>query len=197
MKRIGLTGGIGSGKTTVAKLFATLGAPIYMSDDRAKALMHSDLDLKQAITERFGQEVYPKGELDRKSLADRVFSNPAELADLNALVHPAVGQDFRAWLETMEQDGHPYIIKEAAILFETGADKEMDEVIVVTAPESLRIDRVMKRDGVDEASVRARISKQWTEEDKLERADHVIVNDGEHSLIEQVLALNKQFRRNQ
>ena len=168
-----------------------------MSDDRAKALMHSDLDLKQAITERFGQEVYPKGELDRKSLADRVFSNPAELADLNALVHPAVGQDFRAWLETMEQDGHPYIIKEAAILFETGADKEMDEVIVVTAPESLRIDRVMKRDGVDEASVRARISKQWTEEDKLERADHVIVNDGEHSLIEQVLALNKQFRRNQ
>ncbi len=195
MKRIGLTGGIGSGKSTVAKLFATLGVPVYTSDDRAKALMHTDLDLKQAIIERFGQEVYPKGELDRKSLADRVFSNPAELAELNALVHPAVGRDFRAWLENMAIDGHPYIIKEAAILFEAGADKEMDEVIVVTAPESLRIDRVMKRDGVDEASVRARISKQWSDEDKLERADHVITNDGEHSLIEQVLELHKHFTK--
>lgn len=186
--RIGLTGGIGSGKTTVAKIFSSLGVPIYYSDNRGKYLLDHDIDLKEKVILEFGDSVYPEGKLDRKALGAIVFNNAERLQALNALVHPAIGRDYRAWLESLASDKR-FSIKEAAILFETGGHREMDETILVSAPEDMRVARVMARDGVSEEAVRARMDKQWPEGDKLELADYIIVNDGEHSLVEQVMGL--------
>jgi dephospho-CoA kinase len=193
MKRVGLTGGIGSGKSTVASIFEQLDIPVYFADDRGKYLLDHDLELKDAVRAAFGEEVYPEGKLDRKVLGAVVFSDPEKLTQLNALVHPAVGRDYRAWCEATATEDVPYTIKEAAILFETGGYTEMDVNLVVTAPEEMRIARVMARDEVDEEAVRARMERQWPEGDKVMLADYVIVNDGEHSLIEQVMALHREL----
>jgi len=192
MRRIGLTGGIGSGKTTVAGIFESLHVPVYYSDDRAKELMTVDIDLIEAVKKEFGEDTYTDGVLNRKALADIVFSDPARLKALNALVHPAVGRDFRAWCEGIETESE-YVLKEAAIIFETGGHRFLDEVILVSAPEDLRVSRVMARDEVDEAAVRARMARQWSEEDKLKLADQVILNDGSISLIEQVVELHHEL----
>lgn len=189
MKRIGLTGGIGSGKTTVARIFHSLGIPIYYADERGRHLLQQDVDLKDAIRKEFGDEVMVDQAIDRKALGSIVFKNPNRLAALNALVHPAVGRDYRAWCEATEGEA-PYTIKEAAILFETGGHREMDATILVTAPEELRIERVMSRDGVTREEVLARMKNQWPEKDKVELADHIITNDGEHSLVLQVMDLH-------
>lgn len=191
---VGLTGGIGSGKSTVARIFETLGIPVYTADDRAKFLMDRDVDLMEAIKSRFGPAIYTEQGLDRQALSDIVFRDGDALKDLNALVHPAVGRDFRAWVEGMEPD-IPYAIKEAAILFETGGHREMGVNILVTAPEELRIQRVMERDGVSEEDVEARIAKQWPDSDKEPLADHIIINDGVHSLIEQVMAIHEGLQQ--
>lgn len=193
MKRVGLTGGIGSGKTTVARIFQSLGIPIYFADDRGKYLLDHDIELMVAVTAAFGSAIYPDGKLDRKALGAIVFQDPARLKELNALVHPAVRRDYRAWCEATATEDIPFTIKEAAILFETGGYKEMDVTIVVSAPEELRIARVMDRDGVEEREVRARMDQQWPEGDKVLLADYVIVNDGEHSLIEQVVELYREL----
>ena len=190
MKKIGLTGGIGSGKTTVAKIFETLGVPVYYSDDRAKKIMEFDHDLISAITATFGEEVYVDGKLQRKVLANIVFTDPERLAELNKLVHPAVGRDFRAWCEGMSAE-NAYVLKEAAIIFETGGHKFLDQVLLVTCPEDLRIERVMARDGVEAQSVKDRMARQWSDADKVKLADHVIDNSPDVSLIDQVLALHK------
>lgn len=192
MKGVGLTGGIGSGKTTVARIFQGLGIPIYFADERGRFLLDHDLQLKEAIVKRFGEQLIESGNLNRAALAQIVFNDPSSLADLNALVHPAVNRDYRAWVESMDPET-PYYLKEAAILFETGGHRQLDAVILVTAPEELRIQRVMARDGVKEEDVRARMSHQWMEEEKLPLADYLIVNDGEHSLIEQVMALHEEL----
>lgn len=191
MRIIGITGGIGSGKTTVCGIFAEFGVPIYYADDRAKAVMVEDADLMASIVDAFGAEAYQDGKLNRPFLALQVFSSEKKLAKLNSLVHPAVAKDFMRWVVAHEK--FPYVIKEAAILFESGAYKAVQETVLVTAPEDLRIQRVVQRDGVDEREVRQRMANQWPEERKVELADHIILNDGHQLLIPQVLELHRKF----
>jgi len=190
MLKIGLTGGIGSGKTTVSEVFAQLGIAIYLSDDRAKALMVNDEELQSAIISLFGEESYKIGQLNRPYIASKVFSDKKELVKLNALVHPALKKDFDLWC--IEQTS-PYIIKEAAILFESGANKGLDKVILVEASTELRLSRVMKRDKVSSESVLARMEVQWSDERKKALSDYVILNDEKCSILEQVLKIHENI----
>ncbi len=190
MRKVGITGGIGSGKSSLCELFAQKGVAIYNSDAKAKELMSSE-QLQKAISERFGAQAYCDGVLNRQYLAERVFNNDEELKALNAIVHPAVVEDFKRWTDS--QDG-AYIIFECAILFEAGFGSLVDVTIAVLAPEALRIERVMKRDSVSEAQVRARIKAQLTDDELSERADTVVVNIFEDDLQGVVTKLDTQFR---
>ncbi len=193
MLKIGVTGGIGSGKTTVCKFFEFLDIPVYYADDRAKWLIQNKPELKSAIITAYGQEVYSdSGELNRAHLANIVFKDKAALSKLNQLVHPVVIQDGIEWMQQFEGT-KPYVLKEAALLFESGSSKQMDYSILVAAPESLRIERVMWRDNASVESIKARIDKQMPEDQKRELADFVIDNDGEHLLIPQIWALHHIF----
>lgn len=189
MLKVGITGGIGSGKTLVCGIFKTLGIPVYAADDRAKALMQTDPELIAAIKARFGDETYNNGVLNRAYLSQVVFNNAEAIKDLNALVHPAVGKDAEAW--QAQQTGAPYTLREAALLFESGSYKRLDKIIVVMAPQEVRIERVMKRDSVSREQVLARINNQWPQEEKVALADYVINNDGKQSLITQVMDLHQ------
>lgn len=191
MKKIGLTGGIGSGKSTVARIFEVMGIPVYYADDRAKQLMVEDPELKAGIIALFGAEAYSQNELNRAHIAHLAFSDPTLLKKLEALVHPAVLADGERWHNG--QQGVPYTIKEAALLFESGSYKALDRIIVVTAPLELRIERVMKRDQISRDSVEARIARQMLEEEKIKLADFIIVNDGSRSLIRQVGEIHRQI----
>lgn len=191
MLSIGITGGIGSGKTTVCKVFEVLGIPVYYSDDRAKELMHTNVALVTALKQAFGEEIYSNGELNRKLLASKVFNNQEQLAKLNSLVHPAVAEDAIAW--QMAHANATYTLREAALLFETGSYKALHKTIVVTAPLAARVQRVVQRDHTSEEQVLARIKNQWPEEEKLALADYVIINDGTHPIIEQVLHIHRQL----
>lgn len=194
MLKIGITGGIGSGKTTVCRLFGAFGIPVYDADSRAKQLMVTDADLIREIVALFGPAAYhTDGSLHRQYIAQRVFERPEELARLNAIVHPAVLRDGEAWHR--RQHNVPYTVKEAALLFESGSAAAMDVVITVFAPRQLRIARVRARDGVDEASVRARMNKQMEEGRKLELANYVICNDQKSPLIRQVFDIHHQLLR--
>lgn len=190
MLKIGLTGGIGSGKSTVAKIFETLGIPVYYADAEAKRLMNSSETLKKAIRQHFGDAAYEKDQLNRKYLADIVFNNPEKLELLNALIHPETINDAAQW---MQQQSAPYCIKEAALLFESGAAENLDFVVGVYAPQALRIKRVMKRDGFTEAEIMKRISRQINEEMKMKLCDFVITNNEQELLIPQVLKLHQHF----
>jgi dephospho-CoA kinase len=191
MRIIGITGGIGSGKTTVAKLFALLGIPVYSADDAAKEIMIKDELLVQQIREHFGDAAYAAdGALNRKHIANIVFNDKEQLEKLNSLVHPATIRDSAAWAE---RQNAPYVIKEAALMFETESFHHVDKVIMVYAPQALRIHRVMQRDGVDRDAVLARMHKQLDEKIKLKLADYVVYNDEQQMVIPQVLALHKQF----
>lgn len=189
---VGITGGIGSGKSTVCKLFSLLGAPIYSADDRAKWLMSHDPALKEKILSEFGSEsYYATGELNRGYLAETVFSNPEKVASLNALVHPAVGKDFKQWVS---QQTAPYLLKEAALLFETGAAKELDCVINVSSPLRVRMARVLLRDPQrTEEQVNQIIDQQLPDEEKNMRADFSIKNTDNKLLIPQVLEVHAQL----
>jgi dephospho-CoA kinase len=191
---VGITGGIGSGKSTVCKLFSLLGVPVYTADDRAKWLMNHDSPLKEKILEVFGSESYlSNGELNRAYLAASVFSNPEKVATLNALVHPAVRKDFMDWVS---QQSAPYLIKEAALLFETGAAKELDCVINVSSPLRVRMARVLLRDPHrTEEQVNQIIDQQLPDEEKNERADFSIKNTDNKLLLPQVIALHEQLLR--
>ena len=191
MKVVGVTGGIGSGKTTVCQIFEHLNVPIYYADSRAKELMASNSDLKADIIKSFGEDSYTNGQLNRPYLAKLVFTSPEKLALLNSLVHPAVANDFERWLE--ENDTVPYVLKEAAILFESGAYQDVNTSVLVIAPEDVRLQRVMKRDGSSKEEVLQRMKNQWTQERKAKLADHIINNDGTQLLIPQVLELHKKF----
>jgi dephospho-CoA kinase len=193
MKKVGITGGIGSGKTTVCKIFETLHIPIYYADDRAKWLMVNDLALAKGIKSIFGENAYlPDNTLNRKYISDIVFQNQAKLTALNELVHPAVFEDGEKWFAS--QKNAPYALKEAALLVESNSYKQLDALIVVTAPLQTRIERVMLRDNAKKEDVEARIAKQMPEEDKLKYADFVIVNDGEKALMSQVMEIDKKLR---
>src|SRR5258705_1485070 len=190
MVRIGLTGGIGSGKTTVAKIFEVLGIPVYYADDAARNLMNTNEELKATIIKNFGKETYPEGELDRKYLASIVFNNKEKLELLNSLTHPVTIEDAGHWINRQTS---PYIIKEAALLFESGAAERLDYVIGVYAPQHIRVKRVMDRDSLPAEEVMKRISRQIDEEMKMKLCDFVITNNEERLVIPQVLSLNEKF----
>lgn len=193
MYKVGITGGIGSGKTTVCKVFEVLGIPVFYADTVAKEIMVSDQLLVEGVISTFGKESYtPEGELNKKHLAGIVFNNEAELAKLNHLVHPAVFRAFEEWVKQIDQKV-PYILKEAALLFESDSYKMCDTSILVTAPHDLKLARVIHRDEVSADQVKARMDKQMSDEEKAKMADYFIVNDEKNSIIEQVLMLNKQF----
>lgn len=193
--KIGVTGGIGSGKSVICRIFNVLGIPVFDADTEAKRLMTHDTALVDAIRAEFGDRAYhPDGTLNRAYLAGQVFNNEERLKKLNALVHPVAIRAGEEWV--MRQEA-PYTIKEAALLFESGSFKLNDYTILVTAPLSLRIERVMKRDGITAEQVKARMERQWPEEEKRRLADFVIVNDGVQALIPQVLELDKRFRSGQ
>lgn len=188
MKIVGITGGIGVGKSTVSKIFKILGIPVYDADSRAKRLMNEDPEIRATVIEFFGEESYRNGELDRTHVGKIAFHKKELLNHLNTVVHPAVARDFRQW--SSEQDA-PYVMKEAALLVENGSSKDLDYLIVVSAPEKIRIDRVLERDphrNLDD--VKAIIAKQFPEARKLELADHIIVNDGSQLVIPQVLSVH-------
>lgn len=189
---VGITGGIGSGKSTVSYIFSVLGIPIYDADSRAKYLMAHQESLKNAIRQAFGEEAYSeKGELNRSFLAAQVFNDSEKVKLINNLVHPEVAKDYLHWLS---QQKSPYVVREAALMIESGAYKHLDKLITVFAPEELRIKRIQARDPQrSQAEIKAIISKQIPEEEKLKLADFVIYNDEEHPLIPQVLTLHHQF----
>lgn len=190
MLKIGLTGGIGSGKSTVAKIFETLGIPVYYADAEAKRLMNSSETLKKVIRQNFGEATYENDQLNRKYLAGIVFNNPEKLELLNALIHPVTINDAEQW---MQQQSAPYSIKEAALLFESGAAENLDFIVGVYAPQALRIKRVMKRDGLTTDEIMKRINRQVNEEMKMKLCDFVIINDEQELLIPQVLKLHQHF----
>ncbi|TDG36041.1 dephospho-CoA kinase [Pedobacter changchengzhani] len=193
MFKVGITGGIGSGKTTVCKVFEVLGIPVFYADTVAKEIMVKDDVLINGIEATFGAESYfANGKLNNKHIANIVFNNEAELAKLNALVHPAVFRAFNDWGNSMPNTV-PYTLKEAALLFESKSYTMCDTTILVTAPIELRLQRVMERDGVTEAQVKARMDKQFSDEEKAKLAVHFIVNDEKNAIIEQVFALHNHF----
>ena len=191
MLKIGLTGGIGSGKTTVAKIFETLHIPVYYADDAAKRLMNSDEKLKASVIQHFGDETYKNGELDRKYLASIVFNNKEKLELLNSITHPITIKDADEW---MQHQTTPYIIKEAALLFESGAAEQLDYIIGVYAPQHIRVKRVMDRDNLSAEEVMKRITRQLDEEMKMKLCDFVITNNEQELLIPQVLELDRKLR---
>ncbi|CAI8240471.1 MAG: Dephospho-CoA kinase [Cryomorphaceae bacterium] len=186
MKKIGLTGGIGAGKTYVSKIFQQMGIPIFNADEQAKKCMVEDANLKAAVQLAFGESMYLKGVLQKDALAKIVFNNTEALAKLSALVHPIVKQKFEDWCT---QQSTSLVIKEAAILFESGAHLGLDAVVSVSAPENLRIERVKKRDGSSVAQIQSRMSKQMSQAEKEELADFLIVNDQVQLLLPQVLTI--------
>lgn len=193
MLSIGITGGIGSGKTTVCKVFETLGIPVFYADFVAKSLMTSDFDLVEGVKAAFGQDSYHQdGTLNNKHIALIVFNQKTELDKLNALVHPAVFNAFEEWVKTKEKSA-PYVLKEAALLFESGSYKMCNKNILVVSPTVLRLARVTQRDKVSEAQVLARMDKQFTDEQKAKMADYFISNTLSESIILQVLNLHEKF----
>lgn len=192
MLKIGITGNIGSGKTTISRMFELLGIPIFYSDGEAKQVMTTDAQLIAGIKKHFGVEAYfSDGALNRKHLSSIVFNNEVELQILNSLVHPAVFRAFDAWV--LKHNKAPYVLKEAAILFESGSYKDCDHTILVTAPIPMRISRIMQRDGITEAEAYSRNAKQMPEEEKQKLANFIIANDNSQLVIPQVLVLHQQF----
>ena len=186
--KIGITGGIGVGKTFCCRIFEILDIPIYYADIRAKYLMNRDKDVRSRIVEEFGKESYTdEGRLNTAYLSGIVFSDPAKTKIINQIVHPAVGLDLINWFHDVSA---PYALYEAALMYESGSVSFLDKVIVVDAPEELRIERVMKRDDVTMEEVMQRISKQMSQEAKVKKADYVINNDGKSSLISQVVHIH-------
>jgi dephospho-CoA kinase len=192
MIKVGLTGGIGSGKTTAAKIFELLGVPVYYADDAAKKIMNEDKQLKAAIQKQFGEESYRNGELDRNYLASKVFNDSFQLEILNSLVHPATIRDASNWTS---QQTTPYTIKEAALIFESGAAEGLDYVIGVSAPSQLRIKRTMERNNVSYDEVVKRMNKQLDEKIKMKLCDFIVQNDEQQLLIPQIIGLHQKLLR--
>lgn len=189
--RVGITGGIGSGKSMVCQMLHFMGVPIYYADIRAKWILSKHPAVIAEVKKLFGEEAYlPDGAYNRPFVAKMAFANPEKLAALNAIVHPAVEADSRAWHEALGQIA-PYTVKEAALMIESGSHRFLDKLVVVTAPEAVRLARVVARDGMSEADVRRRMANQLPESEKLQMADFVIQNDGRTPLIPQVVALHR------
>lgn len=188
--RVGLTGGIGSGKSTVAQIFEVLGIPVYYADTAAKRLMNEDPELKLAITNTFGKQAYANNMLDRKFISSIVFSDPSKLDLLNAIVHPATIKDGEAW---MQGQTTPYAIHEAALIFEAKVSERLDKVIGVSSPLELRIRRATQRDKVERDEILRRMSQQMDEDLKMSKCDFILINDEQQLLLPQVLDLNEKL----
>lgn len=184
--KIGITGGIGSGKSTVAKIIESLGYPVYYSDQRAKDLMNSSDEIKEELNNHFGLDLYSEGTLNRKLLADKIFQNKDELTFVNHLVHPIVRQDFYLW---SEKQTSKIVFQESALLFETGNEKNFTATLLITASDELRIQRVMKRDNCSRASVLERMKNQLPESEKIAKASFVLYNNETESVIQQTLSI--------
>ena len=195
MLKIGITGGIGSGKTTICRVFRVLGVPVYDADTRARWLMENDPALRSTLATAFGADVFDaSGRLDRPHLAAAVFGNPTALAQLNGLVHPAVGADFAAWAAAYAADGAAYVLKEAALMFESDSWRQLNGVIAVVAPAAVRQARVLHRDPHrSPQQIQDIMAQQLPDAEKIARAQHVLHNDGRELLIPQILALHAQF----
>ncbi|TVR71217.1 MAG: dephospho-CoA kinase [Marinilabiliales bacterium] len=193
MLKIGVTGGIGSGKSTVCRVFEILGVPVYNADDRARNILSCDEEVRRSLLEAFGENFFTGGKPDRGKLASLVFENSGALDTLNSIVHPAVHNDFTAWLE--DHYGGPYIIKEAAILFETGTWRELDWIILVAAPEQMRMERILKRGGITRDEVEKRMENQWPDEKKIPLAGTVIRNDESEPVLPVLLSLHDMLSR--
>ena len=193
MIKVGITGNIGSGKSTIAKLFALLGIPVYDADSRAKSIMVEDEQLKSELITQFGQETYfADATLNRAHLSQQVFNNPAQLKILNSIVHPGVFRDFNFWLNQHKAAHTPYILKEAALLIESGSYKDLDYLILVQADEEIRLQRSMARDAASAEAILARMKNQMPQENKLPFAQFFIQNNND-LLIPQVLAIHREL----
>jgi len=190
MKIIGLTGGIGSGKTTVSRVFATLNIPIYNSDIEAKKLINSSSKIKEKLIFEFGEEVYLQNSLNKKFLANIIFNNKQKLEFVNSVVHPVVINHFHKWVSLQISS---YVIKENAILFESGMHKNVDLIITVTAPEETRIKRVQKRDNTTYEEVKSRIKNQISDKEKIEKSDFKIYNDDDQLVLPQILKIHNSI----
>jgi len=188
MKTVGLTGGIGSGKTTIATMFNELGIPIYIADIEAKKLTNSSEEIKAELLKILGDNAYNEDGLNRKYVADQIFNDAELLKKVNKIIHPQVAKHFKNWAK---QQSEAYCIKEAAILFENGGYKECDYTILVTAPKETRIDRILKRDDTTEAEIKSRMDNQWPDEKKIELADFVIENTDLDATKEQVVKVHE------
>jgi len=191
MIRIGITGNIGSGKSTIAKAFAVLGIPVYYADVRATVLMNKNEEIKSGLKKLLGDDIYNEYEMpDRKKLAEFLFSNDNYRRQINALVHPAVAKDFEEWFSYQHA---PYILKEAALLFESGSNLQLDKIICVSAPLELRIQRVLKRDDRTEEQIHVIEAKQMSEAEKIRLSDYIITNDETMPVLPQVLNTHKRI----
>ena len=188
---IGLTGGIGSGKSTVAQVFATLGIPVFNADEQAKLIMQNSPMIKEKLIAQFGVDIYKGGQLQKDQLATLVFNDPYQLQLLNAIVHPVTIQAAKDWAL---QQQTPYVVKEAALIFESGAAEGLFKVIGVTAPPTLRMHRVMQRDGISKEQVESRMRNQISDTIKMRLCDYVIQNDNQQMVIPQVLDIDKAIR---
>lgn len=194
MKKIGVTGGIGSGKSLVCKIFRCLNVPVFSADDEAKVLLETDPEIRLTLTRFFGEKLFLSGKLNKQILAGLIFSNRKNMDIVNKTIHPAVFERFTEWFT--RQSKAAYVIMEAAIIFDTGADRFLDNVINITAPEAIRIERVCKRDGVSKEKVIERINNQLTENERKEKADINLVNDGKIMLLPQILEVHKLLSGN-
>ena len=191
MKKVAICGGIGSGKSTVCRMFAERGVAVYDSDSRAKALMNESIELRQALVAEFGEECYEGDELNRAYLAAKVFGSEEQLAKLNSIVHPAVKADFLRWADEQEGD---YCILETAILFESGFDALVDQKVAILAPQPLRVMRAMERDGATKEQIEARIKAQMGDDELMARCDFAIVNIHLEDVEKDVAELNYRFK---
>ena len=190
MIKVGLTGGIGSGKTLVSEVFIRLGIPVFNADNEAKAILNKDTEVISQIKKEFGENIYSAEGVDRQKLAEIVFNNPQALSKLNAIIHPRVHQYFYEWLK--RQDAK-YVIEEAAILFESNAYKELDITINVHADELVRINRVVKRDNTTEEAVKSRMKNQMSDGERIKLADYTIYNNGDKMLLPQILEIHQNI----
>ncbi|MBM3444596.1 MAG: dephospho-CoA kinase [Bacteroidetes bacterium] len=190
MLKVGLTGGIGSGKSTVARIFTLLGIPVYQADAAAKRLMNTHPVIIQEIKSIFSTQAYTNDQLDTTYLSEQAFQHPEKLSRLNALVHPYTINDAKTW---MQQQSSPYAIKEAALIFESGSQGEFDCIIGVSAPQPLRVKRAMKRDNKQREDVLSRMEHQLDESIKMKLCDFIVINDEQHLIIPQVLDLHQQL----
>ncbi len=194
MLKVGITGGIGAGKSVVCQVFKTLGIPVFNADDTAKQLIEQDEHIVAQMKSLFGDDIYINGKLQRAQVASVVFKKPELLQQLNAIIHPATIEAGEKWIAKQNTD---YIIKEAAIFFESGTYKQMDVMIGVTAPEELRIKRALQREGMTREKIQERIAQQMDDAEKMSRCDYVIINDGKQAIIPQVMDIHHKLLKKQ